>query len=185
MKSSFKKTITLTYTAFILAIMPIQNAKAIEAVELKVSRLGDVELPCGSLSEEALLMREIIIATEEIKDNSDLKSHGINAAAGIGSFLIGSATGGIGLAAAGFLINQTNKEDASDANGVQDIAKQRRGLMLGIFNAKGCFGPIEHALQDGFIPPAEKKSISVANIEPASGNTQNNSTSQNKPRYNQ
>ena len=143
-------------------------AHAVEALELRASRVGDVNLSCGRLSEEAVLMREIISTTEDIKDDSELKGHGINAATGIGSFLIGSATGGIGLAAAGFLLTQTNNESAVDADSVQDIAEQRRALMVGIYNAKGCFGPMDHALQDGRHLPTNAV-ITIAAVEPAAG----------------
>lgn len=77
-----------------------------------------------------------------------MKSHGITAAGAIGSLLIGSATGGIGLAVGGFLMNHSVEERSDEADKIQDIAAQRRTLMMGIHNAKGCFGPIEHAMQN-------------------------------------
>ena len=39
-------------------------------------------------------------------------------------------------------------EKKENADEIQDIAEQRRTLMMGIYNAKGCFGPIEHAMQN-------------------------------------
>ena len=32
-----------------------------------------------------------------------------------------------------------------NADEIQDIAKQRRMFLLGIFHSKGCYGPVEHA----------------------------------------
>lgn len=93
-------------------------------------------------------MAKIIFATQDVKNNSELRSHGVTAAGAIGSFLIGSATGGIGLAVGGFLMNHTIDERKDRADTLQDTAAQRRTLMMGIHNAKGCFGPIEHAMQN-------------------------------------
>ena len=115
---------------------------------LQISTPGDLELSCGALSEEAASMGKIIHAAQDVKNNSELKSHGITAAGAIGSFLIGSATGGIGLAVGGFLMNHSIEERSDQADNMQDIAAQRRTLMMGIHNAKGCFGPIEHAMQN-------------------------------------
>jgi hypothetical protein len=144
------------------------SAYAAEAVELQVSRIGDVELSCGALSQEALLMRDIITTTEDIQDDSEIKGHGITAAGAVGSFLIGTATGGVGLAAAGFLLNRVNEEKADEALSVQEIAQQRRALMVGIFNAKGCKGPVNHVMQDGTNRP-DGQIIEIASVEPAGG----------------
>jgi hypothetical protein len=125
------------------------EADGLKAQSLQVSRRGDVDMSCGALSQEAATMRDIILTTQDIKDDSRLKRHGVNAAGAIGGFLIGSVTGGVGLAAAGFLIDHNIGETADDADSVQDTAAQRRALMIGIHTAKGCYGPMEHALQDG------------------------------------
>lgn len=153
----------------VLLLYPLTSAMADDAKarELRVSRLGDVEMNCGALSQEAVLMRDIIMTTEEIKDGSELKEHGVTAVGAVGSFLIGSVTGGVGLAAAGFLLDRSIEGEAEDADGVQDIAEQRRSLMVGIFNAKGCHGPIDHAMHDGIERDVATR---VADVRPAAGN---------------
>src|SRR6056297_3481842 len=123
----------LTGASPALAVDGIEQGAAVEAIPLQVSRLGDVEMSCGALSEEALTMREIVNTTQDIQDESSLQSYGINAAGALGSFVIGTATGGIGLAAAGFLLDQNVDSKADAAESVQDIAQQRRSLMLGIY----------------------------------------------------
>lgn len=167
--------ITLLGSAYLLGV--VAPAYALEAQELQVSRVGDLEMGCGALSQEALLMREIVQTTEDIKDANKLQNHGITAAGALGSFLISSVTGGAGIAAAGFLLKQVNNGDMSEADSVQDIAKQRRSLMMGIYNAKGCFGPMEHVMQDGELD--RDPLLEVAAIEPAAGNDDR------KPRYNE
>ncbi|MEZ5918862.1 MAG: hypothetical protein R3D66_02745 [Alphaproteobacteria bacterium] len=170
------------------------EADGLQAQSLQISRRGDVDMSCGALSQEAATMRDIILTTQDIKDDSRLKQHGVNAAGAIGGFLIGSVTGGVGLAAAGFLIDHNIGETASDADSVQDIAAQRRALMIGIHTAKGCYGPMEHALQDGMgsggtgnVAPADVQNAGsaadsgdrLAAIRPAAGDEPS------KPRYNQ
>lgn len=131
-----------------------------------MSQLGDVNLSCGQLSREALRMRDIIQRKQNIKDNSDLKDHGISAAGAVGSLLLGSVTGGVGLAAAGFLASQAVEKEADQADSIQNIADRRRGFMIGIYNAKGCYGPTEHVM----IAPVENDLASrLASTEPAAG----------------
>jgi len=124
----------------------VENNQNIE--QLRVSYDGDINMACGPLSSEALRMRDVIYATQDVKDRAKMQSHGITAAGAVGSFLIGSVTGGVGLALGGFLLDQNVGQTEENADTVQDTAAQRRTLMMGIYNAKGCEGPLEHAMQN-------------------------------------
>lgn len=162
-----------TFCLVSLLLQP-QYATATEATLLTASRIGDTKMTCGQLSQEAVLMRDIVVTTEDIKEDTELKNYGITAAGAVGSFLISSITGGVGIAAAGYLLKETTSEKSEQADGVQDIAEQRRMLMIGIYNAKGCNGPIEHAFAydvEKNIPfkSQNNKAFDVANIEPAAG----------------
>lgn len=169
-------SLSLTPQAFALKPAPIPERKPI-AVQttpkvttenLVISKAGDVEMSCGALSKEAVTMRNIIHEMEEVKNGSEIQSHGVTAAGAVGSFLIGSVTGGIGLAVGGFLLDRNISANKDDADEIQDIAKQRRTLMMGIYNAKSCFGPLEHAMQN----PEERDAMDIiADIQPASGQT--------------
>ena len=132
---------------------------------LQISYETDLALSCPELSKEANLMHEIITTTEDIKNDAKLTSHSITAAGAVGSFLIGSVTGGVGLAVGGFLLDQNMKSSANNADETQDIAEQRRTLMLGIYNAKGCKGPLIEA--HNFNNTARTQKLSA--IEPTSG----------------
>ena len=165
-----------------LALLSAAPAHAIDPLDLQVSRLGDVDMSCGELAQEAVLMRDIIFTTEDIKDKSEMQSRGITAAGAVASFLVGTATGGIGLAAAGFLAEHQVDEKGEDADSVQDIAEQRRSLMLGIYNAKGCLGPIEHALQTP--PQYDGLAAQLAAIEAAGSADTDTSNNPPAPRYN-
>lgn len=139
---------------------------------LEVSRAGDIELSCGQLSQEATLMRDIVFTTQDMQNDTKMKSRGAAVAGTAASFLIGTVTGGIGLAAAGFLIDENLETGMNESDKIQDIAEQRRSFVMGIYNAKNCYGPMDHAMQN----PEELKTISefaqaatLSNIEPAAG----------------
>lgn len=115
---------------------------------LEISKQGDLEMPCGPLSAEAANMRDIIHTMQTVKNSSEMQSHGLMAVGAVASFLVGTATGGIGLAVGGFLLDYNIDEREDNADKYQDLAEQRRTLMMGIYNAKGCNGPLEHAMQN-------------------------------------
>ncbi len=141
--------------------------------KMQVTHLGDVDLGCGKLSAEAASMRDVISQHEDMKKDAKMQGYGVNAAAGIGSLIVGTVTGGIGFAAAGFLASEAIDEDAEEAEAVSDVAAQRRSFMMGIFNAKGCYGPIEHVMLE---PVEDKTETALMDIEPAAG--------EREPRYN-
>ena len=151
---------------------------------LRVIRDTDTELSCAQLVDEALLMRDIIQTTETIKNDADFSGHAVSGAAAIGSFLVGSVTGGLGLAAAGFVASQGVEADGDRAQDIQEIARQRRALMIGIHKAKDCQNAITVA-----ITPVESKtplqtgSERLAHMEPSAGDARVRSTSET-PSYN-
>lgn len=146
------------------------KAYAADPYALQVAKTGDLEMSCAQLKQEAILMRDIIQTTEDLKSDASLNGHAVTAVGAIGSFLIGSVTGGVGLAAAGFLANQQVEGSADDAQDVQSIAQQRRALMVGIHKAKACDNDINIAMT----PVRQKSALDLsahrlASIEPASG----------------
>jgi len=162
-----------------------QPTYAADATYLEVSRVGDTELSCGQLSQEGVLMRDIIATTEDIKEGSDQRNMSITAAGALGSFLVSSVTGGIGIVAAGYLLKHSGEEKREEADNIQDIAEQRRSLMVGIYNARGCHGPIEHVfnsyeLGDDMLASGSR----IASIEPAAGEEMQSDRHERRPRYN-
>lgn len=154
----------LLFFIALLILISNSSAYAVEAQTLKVSRPGDLEKTCDELLREAFLMRQIIYETQDIKNDSELQSHGITAAGAVGSFLVGTATGGIGLAAMGFMLDREADEKGDRADRIQDIAEQRRTFMAGIFNAKSCQGPMGQAMKS-----PKPKPLDLNAIKPASG----------------
>ena len=167
----------LVSTALIFAaVFQAMPANAVDAKPLVIMRPEDAIMDCAALSQEALLMQDIILTTEGIIDDSDTTNMGISAAGAVGSFIVGGLTGGLGFAAAGYVLKEAAGEKGERAEDIQDIAEQRRSLIYGIYNVKGCYGPMEHAMQN---PPKEDSILVLSNIEPASGNGM-----KHKPQYN-
>lgn len=108
-----------------------------------VSRKDDLTLGCAQLRQETAAMRMIITDKERVKNASKMQSRGISAAGAVGSLLVGTVTGGIGLAAAGLMLDHNVSEKKEDADHEQDIAEQRRTWLKGLYAAQDCEGPIE------------------------------------------
>lgn len=108
-------------------------------------------------------MRDIIAVTKDKQEDVEMQSRGLQVAGALGSFLVGTATGGIGLAAAGYVAKSVMDGNYDEVEHIQEIAAQRRSFMLGIYNAKGCTGPIEHVMHP------ETSPATLADIEPAAG----------------
>jgi len=161
----YLRTLLIALTATTLATQALASDTN---TQLKISRPGDTELSCGALSSEATLMRDIINTTQDLQDNSKLKSRSAAVAGTAASFLIGTATGGIGLAAAGFFVDESLSGNMDETDKIQDTAKQRRSFVMGIHNAKGCHGPLDHALQ------TNNNKEKLASIEPTSGEISKN-----------
>lgn len=147
-----------------------------EKQDFKVVRIGDTDLNCAQLSYEATRMQDIVARQQAAQDDAEMKTRGVQAAGAVGSVILGAATAGIGLGVAGFLASEALDEEADAADSLQDKASERRSFMVGIYNAKGCQGPIEHALID---PEPGDMFTELANIEPAAGETENRTATGN------
>lgn len=137
--------------------------------DLQVSKRGDIEMSCGELSEEVALMDDIIATTQDIRDQSKMKENGIGVAGAAASFLVGTLTGGLGIAAAGYFANEAVEDKGDSAESVQDIAEQRRSFVTGIYNSKGCLGPIDRSEKDPLEEAQAPSDEKVAAAEPAAG----------------
>ena len=159
---SLRTTAILTILLTTFAAAPTSAAETNTNTHLKISRPGDTELSCGALSREATTMRDIINTTQTMQDISKRKSRATAVAGTAASLLIGTVTGGAGLAAAGFFIDNNLSGDANQANTTQQTAQQRRSFVMGIHNAKNCYGPLDHALQTS----TKTEKIATAKAEP-------------------
>ena len=137
---------------------------------MQIVRQGDLDLTCAQLIEEARLMNDIIQTTEDLKSDAKFNNHAVAAAAGVGSFVVGTLTAGIGLAAAAFMTSQNVEKDEQSAESIQDIAHQRRALMVGIHKATPCEEPIDEIMIEAKTKTLiETSNERLANVEPATG----------------
>lgn len=141
-----------------LLILPCGQVQAqgpaLETKQIEISRPGDLEMSCSKLLLEIAELETLIIQTREIQENTELASTGIGVGKAVGSYLVGSLAGGIGILAAGFIASQAADNRAELAEDLEDAAFQRRSFMAGIYNAKQCSEPLE-----------------LAALEPAAGET--------------
>lgn len=140
--------------------------QALPIEEFTISRKGDLELSCTELFHEAQAMSMVIEDTTQIKNNSEMQSRGISAAGAVGSFLVGTVTGGIGLAVGGLLLDRSVGGREDDADKIQDIAEQRRTFIMGIYTAQECEGDI-YAMIEKNHPTTTETEKTIPDIEPA------------------
>ncbi len=181
-------TALATMAAIVATSVPVQaesvrqnNRNNNDQLRFAVSRPGDVNMTCEQLWKEAFLMRSIIAQTRTAQKDSKMRSRGIGVVGTAASYLVGTVTGGLSIAAAGLLASNANNIKNEDAEVIQETAQQRRAMIAGIFTAKECEGPIKDAMVDA--PP--DNTANVAKISPAAGSAENATSDLAKPRYNQ
>ncbi len=121
-------------------------------------------------------MGRIMALAQNVRNNTAMQNNGIGVAGAAAGLLVGTVTGGIGIAAAGLLAKESAGAKAEKAENIQDIAQQRRALMSGIYDAKGCQGPMKP------VPAVSSPMDDVmrmARAQPAAGDEK-----QGRPAYN-
>ena len=144
------------------------------APRLQVSMAGDTLLDCTGISNEIVYMESIMTSSDEIQRSAENKGTGISIAKAIGGFLVGSVPGALGVMAVGHVAGEAAEGEAEDAEQLENIAALRRSLMVGMYNAKGCKGPIysQRAIRSAAIEtpaPEPFPAVDPAHIEPAAG----------------
>ena len=149
--------------------------------KLEIWMAGDDQLDCTGIRKEIGAMENMIISSDEAQQSAENTGTGISIVKAIGGFLIGSVPGAIGVMAAGHVASNAAEGQAEDAEAREDVAEQRRSMMIGMYNAKGCKGPIHSnralrsAAIDGDKPapsygnPEDVRRFDPAAIEPAAG----------------
>lgn len=132
-------------------------AFAAEMFDLRVSREGDLVKDCGEISQEVSTMESIMEHAAEVQTETELAGKGINVVKSVGTYLIGSTGGALGIIAAGVVVSHFADEKIESAEDLQKAAGQRRSFMMGVYNAKGCEGPFKAT------------AFELAGIEPAAG----------------
>lgn len=138
--------------AAVLAVFAPAPARAVEYLDIQISRADDLLMSCHEISQEISLMETIIQQSQLTQGKAELTSTGVGVAKTVASYFIGSLGGALGILAAGYLVNEATDDRADNAKTLENLAKQRRSFMVGIYNARTCVGPLD-----------------LASIEPAAG----------------
>ena len=180
-KQNQKKTRLLGFYVMALLcagaiITPASYAYANNTKEdiLKISQPGDGMKNCADLSQEISLMDNIMEEAEEQKRSTKTTGTGVGVAQTVGSFMIGSLGGVLGIFAAGAILDNAADGKIERLQDIQNAASQRRSLMAALYDVKSCQGPL-----------AQK----FAGIEPAAGEEFSDTSLSlqavsNKPDYN-
>ena len=135
---------------------------------LAINQVGDIDLTCEQISQEVNDMQDLIQDALNEQDNGKMTKRGMGVVETVGTYAVGSLGGALGIMAAGLVVSHAANGRVEDAENIIDAAAQRRSFMAGIYNVKGCTGPLD-----------------LANIEPASGHEKGADASyKRKPRYN-
>lgn len=177
LKYSCSAKMLMAGICFALAVGPAAPAFSMETKKIEISQPEDVHLTCPQISREVSAMNDLINENREIAEDSEMTHTGVSVAKTVGSFLIGSLGGVLGVMAAGHLAGRVADEKTADAVAAEDSAKQRMSLMVGIFNTRSCIGPIQMA---ALVLPGESENA-LNNIEPAAGGD----SKPRAPRYNE
>ena len=146
------------------------NAMAADAANatLAINQVGDIDLTCEQISQEVNDMQDLIQDALNDQDNGNMTKRGMGVVETVGTYAVGSLGGALGIMAAGLVVSHAANGRVEDAENVIDAAAQRRSFMAGIYNVKGCTGPLD-----------------LADIEPASGHEKGaDAAYERKPRYN-
>lgn len=160
---------TLIFSAPALAHAPRPAAKpALPALEVFMP--GDDLLDCRGLNTQITSMEELIYNSDDAQRKAESTGTGISIAKAVGGFLIGSIPGAIGVMAVGHVAGEAAEGEAASAEEQENIAAQRRSMLIGMYNAKGCKGPLHNirALRNATIDETARH---PAHIEPAAGPT--------------
>ena len=159
------RCIALGLAGLVLVFSRPVAAAADEAAGLEVIRPGDTALSCGQIAGEIALMEDVVFRSRDIEKRSHYTSAGVGVAKTAVGFLIGSLPGALGVMAAGHIVSEATDDRGESAAALQDAAAQRRSMMIGIFNAKGCEGPIYMSLED-LEPAAGEETPPPAPVRP-------------------
>lgn len=150
----------MVIAVFALAlIIPKQTYAQTDAFShiMRITQPGDSKLNCLSISSEISEMDTIILEAEEKKRNTRVAGTGFGVAQTVGSFMVGSLGGVLGIFAAGAIIDNAADNKVEKVQEIQNAAAQRRSLMAALYDTRECFGPL--AQEMALIEPAAGEEI--------------------------
>lgn len=144
----------------------------------KAVKKADSTLSCDQIAHEVVELDQVIREARDSRQNSDNAGTGISVARTVGSLLVGSLGGVVGIVAVGALAGEVADDAGEDAAAIEENAAERQSRLAGVYEGKGCEGELA-LTQDNH---DNHNQDDVATLEPAAGQD----VGQNKgpPRYN-
>lgn len=128
----------------------------------KISQTGDSHMDCLEISSEISDMDSIILVAEDKIQDTKIAGTGVGVAQTVGSFMIGSLGGVLGIFAAGAVIDNAADNKIEKIQEIQSAAEQRRSLMAAMYDVKQCVGPLAKELS--LIEPAAGTALEKDNF---------------------
>lgn len=143
-----------------------------EQARLRAEIKKDVGLSCDQIADEVVKLDRIIHEARILQSDSRHAGTGVNVAKTVGSLLVGSLGGVVGIVAVGALAGEAADSRADRAAITEENAEERQNRLAGIFDGKGCEGELALTGEDD-----HQQDLTA--IAPAAGPAKSN-----KPRYN-
>ncbi len=140
--------------------------------EQNITANSDAGMSCDQIANEVVELDRVIRKARATQESSENAGTGVSVAKTVGSLLVGSLGGVVGIVAVGALAGEAAENSGEKAAKIEEGAEERQNRLAGVFEGKGC---------EGELALTEEATESVAKVEPASG-TQ---ALPKKPRYNE
>jgi len=183
---SMRLTSFFCLLAVVMLMATISSARAADSTLPEISQPGDAAMSCGDIRHEITKMEKVVMESRVAQEKSKDANIGIGVIKTVGSYLVGTLTGTIGFMAAGHIAKEATKEHGDDAAAIENIALQRRSLMIGMHNALEC-----GALPPSQLLPEEEEAQDASlmqgspdTIEPAAGSEDIRPAHERQDRYN-
>ena len=132
----------------------------------------DTVLSCDQIASEVVELDHVIRKARATQQSSENAGTGVSVARTVGSLLVGSLGGVVGIVAVGALAGEAAENSGEKAAKIEEGAEERQNRLAGVFDGKGC---------EGELALTEEAPEAVAKVEPASGTA----PAPGKPRYNE
>jgi len=133
-------------------------------------------MSCADIKHAVAATDDMILKADGDQDNSEHTRTGINVAKTVGSFLVGSVGGVVGIMAAGHFMSDAASDRAENAEEAEQTAREQRSRLEGIYMAKECAGNLPA------LPDYERTASAT---EPSSGARKEEAGQVTLSRYNQ
>lgn len=171
-----KYTDQLSVPAMTTPAMAPATDDELERIRIRAELKKDVGLSCDQIAHEVVELDRVIRMARITQTESRHTGTGVSVAKTVGSLLVGSLGGVVGIVAVGALAGEAANNYGEQAAQVEEDAEERQNRLAGIFDGKGCEGELVLTAEPDITGD-------LANITPAAGTPGQKAIM--KPRYNE